>query len=73
MASDPAHLRQGVGAGTERGQATVAPITRLEAGNRPRLPATTLVEFGNAAVDPVSSGSGSPFGGAGVGGASGAR
>jgi hypothetical protein len=46
MAVDPAHLRRGVGAGTERGQAGSAPITALEEGRRPQVPTTELTGIG---------------------------
>lgn len=47
MAVDPAQIRRGVGSTTARGQAGSAPISALEAGQRPRLPSTQLSTVGS--------------------------
>ncbi len=39
MVADPAHLRQGVGASTDRGDAGAAAVNQLQRGQRPQLPA----------------------------------
>jgi hypothetical protein len=41
MVVDPAHLQRGVGAQTDRGNASVQPIDRLLNGERPKLPELT--------------------------------
>ena len=46
MVQDPATLRRGVGAGTDRGQQGSTPITTLEAGQRPAVPTTALTSVG---------------------------
>jgi hypothetical protein len=46
MVADPADLGRGIGARTERGQAGSAPITALEAGERPAVPTTSLAPVG---------------------------
>lgn len=44
--ADPATLRRGVGAGTDRGQQASTAITTLEAGKRPPVPTTALTDVG---------------------------
>lgn len=38
MVADPAHLQQGVGASSDRGQQAAAAVNQLEGGRRPALP-----------------------------------
>lgn len=47
MVQDPATLRRGVGAGTDRGQQGSTAITTLEAGKRPAVPTTELSGVGS--------------------------
>ncbi len=56
MVADPAHLQQGVGAETERGQPASLAIRRLERGLRPPLPATRASGIGAAETPVVPAG-----------------
>lgn len=59
MVADPAHLQQGVGAATDRGQAGAAAVNQQEQGRIPRLPAgltTTVGGTGGGGGGGVSSG-----------------
>lgn len=57
---DQGHLRRGIGASTDRGQAGSVPITVLEAGKRPPAPTTALSAIGQSASS--SGGGGAPAG-----------